>query len=270
MLDLIEQYQPIGMIAGVEPLTRRVLGKATNLKIISRCGVGLDTVDMKAATEFGIKVTITPDAPVPSVAELTIGMTLSLLRKLKQLDMAVRNGSWKGPQGSLLLGKTIGIAGCGRIGTYVAKLFTAFGCEVLGYDPVLKKHDVCEMVSWEDLLKKSDVITLHIPYSQENHHIIGRDQFKAMKKDVILVNAARGGLVDEKALYDALKNGEIAGACLDCFEEEPYNGPLKELENTLLTAHMGSSAKEARYLMEQQAAGNLLEGLKTVLAQEQL
>src|SRR6056297_2069170 len=116
-IELIEKYQPVGIIAGVEPLTRKVLEKAKNLRVISRCGVGLDSVDLKAAKDFDIKVTITPDAPVVSVAEITLGLILALLRRINVLDSNIRNGGWKGPKGNLLSGKTVGIIGCGRIGS---------------------------------------------------------------------------------------------------------------------------------------------------------
>ena len=268
VLELIEKYRPVGMIAGVEPLTRRVLEKADGLKIISRCGIGIDSVDLEAAKELGIKVTITPDAPMVSVAELTLGLMLGSLRRINTLDAGMRKGSWKGPQGNLLSGKVIGIIGCGRIGTYVARLVTAFGCKVLGYDPFIKQHDICNMTDLQNLLKESDIVTLHIPYSKDNHHLIGKEELDMMKSSVILINAARGGLVDEGALYDALKDGVIAGAAMDCFETEPYSGPLIKLDNTLFTPHMGSSASEARMMMEKQALDNLLNELKEVISHE--
>ncbi|HHW00448.1 MAG TPA: phosphoglycerate dehydrogenase [Clostridiaceae bacterium] len=260
--DLIIKYQPVGIIAGVEPLTREVMMAAENLKVISRCGIGIDSVDMKAAGELGIKVTITPEAPMISVAELTIGLILSIIRKITVLDAGIRKGGWKGPKGNLLWGKTVGIIGCGRIGTYVSRLLKAFGCDVIGYDPYIKEHEICRMVGFEELLEKSDIISLHIPYTDENKNIIGAAQLKQMKPTCLLINAARGGLIDEDALYEALKNGEIAGAALDCFAEEPYSGPLTKLENTVLIPHMGSSATEARIMMEKQALDNLIKGLE--------
>jgi len=261
-LSLIEKYQPTGMIAGVEPLTRRVLNKAKNLKIISRCGIGIDSLDMEAAKELGIKVMITPDAPMVSVAELTLGLILGLLRRINTLDAGMRRGGWKGPKGNLLSGKIVGIIGCGRIGTYVARLAAAFGCKIMGCDPFVKQHDICNIGSLQKLFKESDIVTLHVPYSRDNHHLIAEKELNIMKSNAILVNAARGGLVDEVALYDALRNGVIAGAAMDCFEVEPYSGPLTKLDNTLLTPHMGSSASEARVMMEKQALNNLIGELK--------
>lgn len=262
VIALIEEYQPVGMIAGVEPLTRDVLKKAKKLKVISRCGIGLDLVDLEASRELGIVVTNTPDAPTISVAELTLGMILGLMRHLHTTDAGIRQGKWERPMGMLLNGKTVGIIGCGRIGTNVAKLFSAFGCRVLGYDPYLERHDYCDLISIDRLFAQSDIITLHVPYSNENHHFIKAEKLAAMKSGAVLVNAARGGLVDEQALYEALKSGHLGGAALDCFEEEPYTGPLRNLDNVILTAHIGSYAKEARILMEQQAVDNLLRELR--------
>ncbi len=260
--ELISKYRPIGMIAGVEPLTRDVIMSAEGLQIISRCGVGTDSVDLDAAAERGIRVTITPEAPMVSVAELTLGLILNLIRKINIIDREVKRGEWKGSKGNLLCGKTVGIIGCGRIGTYVSTLLKAFGCKLLGYDPYIDTHEICEITGFDELIKKSDIITLHIPYTEENKNIIGKKQLDNMKPTALLVNAARGGLVDEDALYKALKNGDIAGAALDCFLEEPYKGPLVDLDNTVLSPHTGSGAVEARLMMEEQAVENLVKGLK--------
>lgn len=261
VIDLIEQSQPIGMIAGVEPLSRACLERARNLKIISRCGIGLDSVDLKAAKNLGIIVTNTPDAPTISVAELTLGMILVLLRRIHVSDASIRQGGWERPTGNLLHGKIVGIIGCGRIGTYLAQLLTSFGCKILGCDVVSNEEECYEFCSLEEIIGEADVISLHLPYSSANHHFMNRDRIFRMKKGAILVNTARGGLVDEDALYEALQT-LLGGAALDCFEEEPYNGPLKELDNVLLTAHIGSYAKEARIVMERQAVDNLLDELR--------
>lgn len=258
---LMEQYQPVGMVAGVEPLTRRVLERAKNLKIISRCGVGLDSVDLEAAAELGIRVLNTPGAPTASVAELTVGLILCLARRINTNDANMRNGLFSGPTGCMVKDKTVGIIGCGRIGTRVAKLLEAFECRLVGYDPQIAEHDLCRMVSLEELIGISDIISLHNPYSKANHHMIGEREFDRMKKTALLVNVSRGGLVDEAALYQALAEGKIAGAALDCFENEPYDGPLTKLENTVFSPHVGSAALEGRLLMEKQALDNLLKGM---------
>ena len=260
--ELIEQHQPVGMIAGVEPLTRQVLGKAKNLKVISRAGIGMDSVDLQSAKDLGIVVTNTPDAPTIPVAELTLGMILSLLRRIHFSDASIRRGEWVRPMGNLLHGKTVGIIGCGRIGSYLAGLLSSFGCVVLGYDPLIDKNDKLSLVGLGKILFDSDIISLHIPYNQENHHFINAERIQKMKKGSLLINAARGGLIDEDALHNALCFGHLGGAALDCFEDEPYTGKLKDLDNVLLTAHIGSYAQEGRVLMERQAVENLLQELK--------
>jgi len=262
---LIEELKPIGMIAGVEPLTRNVLIKAKGLKVISRCGIGLDSVDLDAANELGIIVTNTPDAPTIPVAELTLGMILCLLRQLHTADASIRRGQWERPMGLLLYGKTVGIIGCGRIGSYLAKLLHAFNCTLLGYDPNIKQHELYEMVTLNDLLQRSDIISIHIPYSHENHHLIGVQELSITKENAILVNAARGGLVDENALYEYLQSGHLLGAALDCHEVEPCcSSKFVNMPNVLLTPHIGSYAREARVIMEMQAADNLIKELKKI------
>jgi D-3-phosphoglycerate dehydrogenase / 2-oxoglutarate reductase len=260
--ELIEQHQPFGMIAGVEPLTRKVLERAKGLKVISRVGVGLDSVDLQAAKDLCIVVTNTPDAPTIPVAELTLGMILSLLRRIHISDASIRRGEWVRPIGNLLHGKIVGIIGCGRIGSCLAGLLTSFGCIVLSYDPFINKRDNFSLVSLGKILSDADIVSLHIPYNQENHHFINAERIQSMKKGALLINAARGGLVDEVALYKALSSGHLGGAALDCFEREPYMGNLKDLDNVLLTAHIGSYAQEGRVMMEKQAVENLLQELK--------
>lgn len=259
--DLLIKYQPVGLIAGVEPLTRRVLQEAKTLKVISRCGIGMDAVDLDAAKDLNIVVTNTPDGPTISVAELTLGLILALLRKIHIADSSIRNGGWERPMGSLLYGKVLGIIGCGRIGTYLAQLISNFGCNVLGCDPLCDSCEWYEIHDLNSILQHADIVSLHLPYSKENNHFFGKEQIAKLKKGAFLVNAARGGLVDEKALYDALKSGTLGGAALDCFEQEPYTGPLKKLGNVILTGHIGSYAKEGRMMMEKQAVENLFKEL---------
>lgn len=255
---LIIKYQPIGMIAGVEPLSKTVLEKTEKLKVISRCGIGMDNVDLEAAKAMGIVVINTPDAPTIPVAELTIGMILSLLRKIHRSDFSIRNNEWARPMGNLLYEKTVGIVGCGRIGSYVAKLLEPFGCRIIGFDPIAVNSDNIEFVIIEEVLKKSDIITIHMPYSDKNRHFVNAEFLKQMKKGALIINAARGGLIDERALLDVLESDHLAGAALDCFEDEPYTGPLKKIDNVLMTGHIGSYALEGRIMMERQAVENLL------------
>jgi D-3-phosphoglycerate dehydrogenase len=259
---LLKDYRPVGLVAGVEPLSDRVLQNAPCLKIISRCGIGMDSVDLKAANRLGIVVTNTPDAPTIPVAELTLGMILGLLRGIHIADASVRKDKWDRPMGRLLYAKTIGIVGCGRIGRRLAHMLKGFNCTVIGYDQADLKCSDLQLVGLEQLMKTSDIISLHIPYSDQTHHFVNGDRIALMKKGSYLINAARGGLVDESELYRALSEGHLAGAALDCFEQEPYKGPFQELRNVLLTTHIGSYAREGRIMMESQAVENLIQALK--------
>jgi len=255
VLDLVVKHKPVGLFAGVEPLTRRVLEAGLpSLRVVSRCGVGLDTVDLAAAEQLGIAVYNTPDAPSPAVAELTLALMLAVLRKVPQADASLRAGKWQALQGRLLAGKTVGVVGMGRIGARVAELCRAFGCRVLACDP----RPGFDGVPLPRLLAEADVVTLHLPLLAQTRH--GIDPF-AMKKGAVLINCSRGGLVDEAALEKALREGHLAGAGLDVFEQEPYAGPLRELPQVVMTCHMGSAAEECRARMEREAADNLISHL---------
>ena len=253
----------IGLIAGLEPLTEKVLTSAKSLKVIARVGTGLDSVDLVAAKKLGITVLNTPDAPTQAVAELTLGHILGLLRNISVADRQIRNGVWKGLMGSLLQTKTVGIIGFGRIGKRVAALLSAFGAKVIISDELATSTEYLN-VGLNELCAKSDVITLHLPYNYSTHHIINEKQLNLMKKGSYFVNISRGGLVDEDALLTALKSGQIAGAALDCFEHEPYDGELRNFDNVQITAHMGSYARETRDLMEREASQLLVDALKEI------
>lgn len=255
----------VGVVAGVEPLTAAVLRRARSLKVIARCGIGLDNVDMQVAATLGISVFCTPDAPTRSVAELTLAHILSLTRRVAESDRAIRRGRWQPLMGALLSRQTVGIVGCGRIGRTVARMLSAFEARLLIYDAAPGSDMVppsAQFVSLESLLAQSDIVTLHIPYSAETHHLIDAAALSRMKPTAVLVNVARGGLVDESALFEALSAGRLAGAGVDCFEVEPYSGPLAQCEQVQMTAHMGSYAREARALMEAEACDALMVGLR--------
>jgi len=260
----------VGIIAGTEPLTEEVLRQLPRLKAISRCGTGLDNVDVEAAKKRGIAVRTTPDAPTQAVAELAIALVLSMLRQINFMDKQVRSGAWSKEMGRLLSGKTVGIIGLGRIGRRVAELLRPFGVKILGSEPKSDRKWVKEnkvrLTSLEELLRESDVVTLHIPYTKENRNLINAKRLKIMKRGAILINTSRGGLVDEGVLYQALKAGHLGGAALDAMVTEPYHGPLKGLDNVILTPHVGSYALEARVQMEIEATKNLInmltEGIK--------
>lgn len=247
------------LIAGTESLTRKVIESAKYLKVISRCGVGMDNVDMEAAKSLGIKVFNTPDAPTLAVAELTVGLILDLLRRVSFMDRNIRRGQWQKTMGNLLSGKKVGIIGFGRIGRRTAELLKNFGCEIAYTDPC-KGDELSgfKCLTLEMLLKWADIISLHVSVKDT---LIGGDEIRNMKPGAWLVNVSRGGVVDETALHQALKNSHLSGAALDVFDREPYSGPLTELNNIILTPHIGSYAKEARVEMELQAVRNLLMGL---------
>jgi len=254
----------VGLIAGLEDLSAKVLHAAPALKVISRVGIGLDNVDLDTAKALGIKVFNTPEPPAQAVAELTIGHILGMLRNISRVDRTIRVGEWKGQFGQLLAGKTVGVVGFGRIGRKVTELLVPFGVNVIAHDPITPNASGVRFVDLSTLLATSDIVTLHVPYTMDNHHMIGGKEMATMKKGSFLVNIARGGLIDEDALRSSLISGHLAGAALDCFEIEPYAGPLKDLDNVVMTAHMGTYATETRGQMEREAAGQLVDHLRKI------
>jgi len=252
----------IAILAGLEPLTDRVLSNAKSLRVIARCGTGLDSVDLQAANRLGIDVFNTPDAPTQAVAELTIAHMLNSLRHISTTDSNMRSGKWTPTMGSLLATKTVGIIGVGRIGSAVAKLAQAFGARVIGFDPVVSSHNSVELLLLDEVLNQADIVSLHVPINDQTHHIVNASAISRMKPGSIVVNVSRGGLIDESALHDALKSQHLSGAALDCFEDEPYSGPLLQIPGVHVTAHMGSYARETRDLMEVEASTNLVNGLR--------
>jgi len=256
----------IGVVAGVETYNKKVIDKLVNLKCISRVGVGLDNVDLDYAKKKGIVVVNTPYGPTRSVAELTIAMTFSLLRRIPQADCAMKKKKWQKQTGSLLQNKTVGVIGLGRIGKMVAEMFIGLGNRVIGYDLYpdkewCKRHDV-KICKFNDLLADADIITLHIPPKKDKTPVIGKKEIYFMKYGAYLINLARGGVVDEEALFNALKTNKLSGAAVDVFSSEPYSGPLCELDNIVLTPHIGSYTKEGKLQMEIDAVKNLINVLK--------
>jgi D-3-phosphoglycerate dehydrogenase len=241
-------------------VTREIIEASEKLKVIARAGVGVDNVDMEAATEKGIVVVNAPDASSISVAELTLGLMLSAARNIPQATASLKRGEWdrKSFKGFELYGKTLGIIGLGRIGQQVAKRAQAFGMNIVAYDPYIPE-DVAndlgiKLMEVDELCECSDFITLHVPVTPKTKHMIGKKQIDLMKKNAVIVNCARGGLIDEKPLYEALKNGKIRAAALDVFEEEPPKGnPLLTLDNVIGTPHQGASTEEA-----QKSAGTIV------------
>ncbi|TLV02386.1 phosphoglycerate dehydrogenase [Dyadobacter luticola] len=256
----------IGIVAGVETLNARVLDALPNLKVISRVGIGMDSIDLPYAQQKGIIVRNTPDGPTRAVAELTLAMTLSLLRKIPQADASLKNKIWKKQTGNLVLNKVIGVVGLGRIGRLVSELFRGIGNPVIGYDPYANEKWAektgVKLVDFNTVLSDADIVTLHVPGNEDKSPVISEKELALLKKSALLINISRGGIVDEDALFQALSTKQIAGAAVDVFVEEPYAGPLTELDNIVLTPHLGSYAEEGKLLMEIEAVKNLLEEIK--------
>ncbi len=255
----------VGIVAGVEPLTQKVMDALKNLRCISRVGVGMDSVDLEYAKTKGIVVTNTPKGPTQAVAELALGLTMSTLRQIPQAHDDMKERKWIKRTGNLLLGKTVGVIGLGSIGKKTAELFKALGNEVIGFDPYpdtewLNNTGV-KLTSFEETISASNILLLHVPGNEDKSAVIGKMEIELMKDDAILINLARGGVVDENALYDALTNKKLASAAVDVFSVEPYDGKLCELENIVLTPHLGSYAKEGKLQMEIDAVKNLIEVL---------
>ena len=257
-------YNADGIIAGTEAYSEDVINKLPNLKVISRLGVGLDNIDLKIADEKGIKVFIT-NSPAPAVAELILGLMLDIKRRISNQNQNLKEGKWEKKMGSLLQGNTLGIIGLGTVGKALIRLVQGFDFIVLAFDQVqdktFQKEYNVQYTELNTLLKESDIVSLNINLTDQTKFLINKTRLKLMKSDSVLINTSRGEIVDELALYTALKNGELAGAGLDVFEQEPYSGLFTELENVVLTPHIGSYAKEVRVQMEIEAAQNLIKGL---------
>jgi len=256
----------IGIIAGLEPFGKEILQNLSNLKVISRDGVGIDNIDLKTAKKLGIKITNTPQATTQAVSELTICLMIALLRHLPQINQDMHQNKWNQLHGYLLQNKTVGIIGMGRIGKRVCELLKPFGCNIIGNDikPDLawfRRHKISH-VHKRTLYKQSNIVTLHVSYSPQNFHLISYKQFSQMKKGVNFLNLSRGSIVNEKALIKYLTNKHISAAALDVFEKEPYIGSLAKLKNIILTSHIGASTLESRKQMQTDAVNNLLEELK--------
>jgi D-3-phosphoglycerate dehydrogenase len=235
-------------------VTRKVIESAKRLKVVGRAGVGVDNVDVEAATQRGIVVMNTPSGNTISTAELTFSMLMALARKIPQAHMSMKAGEWnrKAFQGVELYNKTLGILGMGRIGSEVARRAIAFGMRVLAYDPFLAlsraKALQVELVELDELYARSDFVTIHMPLTDETKGMVNAAAFSKMKKGVRILNCARGGIIKEADLYEALKSGQVAGAALDVYEVEPLPAqfPLRDLPQLVMTPHLGASTEEAQ------------------------
>ena len=255
---LIGDYEVL--IAGTEPISETVLEKANRLKLIVRVGIGLDSVDLRAAQKRDILVSYTPDAPSPAVAELTIGLMIDLLRSTHVSNLRMHKGEWYRYFGRRLSEVTIGVIGAGRIGSRVIKHLRGFNCRKILVNDIdtqisLPYHPNCtpEKATKKKIYQEAEIISLHIPLTSETQGLIAREQLSQMRRDALIINTSRGGIVNETDLFEALEKQRIGGAAIDVFEQEPYTGNLATLETCLLTAHMGSMSVDCRTQMEVEA-----------------
>jgi len=277
VIEMVADFDVI--IAGTESITKKVFNNASNLKMISRVGIGLDSVDLLEAKKQSVTVSYTPDAPAPAVAELTIGLMLTLLRSVQLSNMGMHNGKWHRFFGRRLSEVTIGIIGIGRIGAGVLQHLQGFGSPKIlvndiSYDNNLDKKFNIEWLDKETIYQRADVITIHTPLTTQTKDMIKKKQLLSMKEDAIIINTARGGIINEQDLYEVMQDGHLSGAAIDVFNFEPYNGKLKEISRCILTAHMGSMSVDCRTRMEIEATEEAVrfltnQSLESVVPEEE-
>jgi len=261
-----------GIIAGTENISA-LLAINPKLQFVSRVGIGLDSVPLHLCRKKGIRVSYTPDAVTPAVAELTLGLMVSLTRFVNQSDREIRNNQWTRPVGKRIEHSRIGLIGFGRVGKMVVRLLSGFKpLEILINDIKDQSNEIqiirenlnlnIKQTSKEEIYTTADLVSLHLPLYSKTKHMINKDSLKLFRKDTFLINTARGELIDEENLFESLVANKIAGAALDVFEKEPYSGKIKNLENVVLTQHIGSCSFDCRYAMELQAAEELIRFFK--------
>jgi len=264
LAKIVKRERPHALICGAEPITAEVLRASDNLRLVMKHGVGVDNIDIEFATAMGVLVANTPDTNTEAVADLTIGLMLVLLRKICEANVATHLGRWEPFIGHELGTMKVGVVGTGRIGGGVIKRLSAFDSEILAYD-VNPRQDLASKygvhyVSLEELLAVSDIVTLHVPLTKETKNMIGPRELDLMKRNACLINVARGEIVDEKALYDRLRSKRIAAAALDVFAKEPPRAnPLLQLDNVILTPHIGAYTYEAIERMDRLCASIIVE-----------
>lgn len=255
-----------GYIAGLDFITEKAIDACPHLKVISRYGTGYDRVDIMAAKKKGVIVTNTPGVNAEAVGELTFGLILSAARNIPHLDRSTREGGWIRSTGMELKGKTLGIMGLGAIGKVVARCAQGFDMEVIAYDPYInleycQKHRI-KSTTIDEVLSCSNVLSLHLPLNDETYHLINRESISRMPEGAIIINASRGGIIDEEAAYEALRSGYLGGLGLDAFEQEPpKDSPLFQLPNVIATPHTGAHTREATDHMAALAISNLIDVL---------
>jgi D-3-phosphoglycerate dehydrogenase len=265
--DLLEYLDDvIAIITGLEPITQKVINTAPRLKVIGKHGIGVDNIDLDAAKRKGVTVLNSPGTNREAVADLVFGLMLSLARKIPNSDSQVRAGKWPKVFGQSVFGKTLGIIGLGAIGRSMVQRARGFDMKVFAFDNYWnKEYADANGVIFSDIdgiLKEADFISLHVPLTPETKNLIGMEQLNSMKPSSYLINASRGGVVDEDALYTALKEGKIAGAGLDVFSTEPLiDSPLFELDNVILSPHMGGFTDGALGLTSEYIAQSIIDAL---------
>jgi len=267
LLPVIEEFD--GVICGDDLFTERVLRRAARLKVISKWGTGIDSIDVAAAAKLGIRVCNTPGAFTDAVADTAFGYMLCFARRLRRMDADIRRGLWIKPDSVSLKECALGIVGIGNIGRAVARRARAFGMKIIGNDTAeisasFVRETEITLTPLPELLENSDFVSLHCDLNPTSFHLIGRTQLQAMKSSAYLINTARGSIIDETALADALDNRLIAGAALDVFEIEPLpdKSPLRKFENCLLAPHNSNSSPTARRRVHESTIANLLSGLR--------
>jgi D-3-phosphoglycerate dehydrogenase len=272
LLSIVKDYQVI-LVRSRTKITREVIQAANNAKIIARAGVGLDNIEVTAAEEKGIRVINAPEAAINAVSELTVGNMVSLARSIPLADSEMKRGKWikKNLMGTELSGKYIGIVGVGNIGRNVGRIAKALRMNLIGYDPYPIDRDYIKEVGLivtdlNTLVQSADFITCHVPLLEETKHLFNAELISNMKSTAYIINASRGGVIDETALYNALCNGNIAGAALDVFETEPpLNNPLIGLSNVICTPHIGAQTKEAQELTSIVIAEKIIQIIRGVI-----
>ena len=272
ILEKISQFN-IVIVRSRTKITKEMIEKADNCKIIARVGVGLDNIDQEAAKAKNIRVINAVEGAMNAVAELVLGFMLSLARQIPRGDRGIRNDQWlkKELKGTELKGKYLGIIGVGNIGKRLARLARGLNMNIIGYDVIPIDQEFMREVGMmktdlDTLLQSSDYVTIHVPLLDSTYHLINEEKIKIMKDNAKIINTSRGGVIDEDALYNAIKNGTLGGAALDVFEKEPAVGnKLVELENVILTPHMGAQTSEAQSLAATVIAEKIIQILRGVI-----
>ena len=273
LIEIISDFDAV--IAGTETISKKVINRSNKLKMISRAGIGLNGVDLVAAKERGIKVSYTPDAPAPAVAEFTMGLILSLLRSTHVSNAQLHKGEWKRISGRRFSDITLGLIGVGRIGSRVIRRTKPFGTPRFLVNDIDTDYQnnldfKLEWTSKDIIYKEADIICLHLPLTKHTSNMIGKKELLSMKKNASIINVSRGGIINEQDLYEVMKSGHLSGAALDVFETEPYYGKLAEIERCILTPHISSMSIDCRSRMEIEASEEVVRFFKGEVLQNEV